>query len=997
MGLWRAHWRSIALGISLVALGAGLGIGGFYLWYKSSPRDAALPSAQGLVFAREVYDGSPAAGQQVLARLMPQKTGPLHYPSLHFALKVCEHVLYRGQKQLYGQCDALWQRLQPSLLEDRAIPPKQKRELKRKWLAYRMQRSELSWEGQGLLYCSQSLRRALHRLRPGPKELGLAQRYCSLIEAAESKPPEKEGVQGRLLRQDIARLVQKEALANPQQTIFALRPFWEAILLELSGFSSSGVRLYRRGYYRLTQMYYRSLHKLSQKYANNQALAEGFPWHKLWRGYVIHPMTPGSPLVHKQSRSELTELLSHLRLALGRRLAMGHKGKATQKQESFSQADLQAATAKAEQLSWGLRLLAGHYFRLHGDLAFHQEDYDQSASLLSRATELLPWLEGAWKSRIAILALRGIDQEDISTRLGLEQDSPGLAMRFVQRYKDFYFNDTATNGSSDREQKEKVLYNQGESRALARKIQRVFQSLIDHPELRHRLPMGIDCGLGQGNRVYVSYKDGQTHIVMGEKFVRDLQEAVKKGLMGYGVDLDSLLAVVLGHELYHITAGHGRFLSGLQNSPQDYAFVRRGTGLSTFYQEALRSDLWQKEFAADEKGTMYAFLAGYNARAMLSLFQYWYQNNPLQPIVSGGHPSYRLRLRMLERKVAFLEQTTRLYRRFQNHLREVAKLQQNLFHKQNSMELRQRLENRLATVQGLAERLLRRLPNSMALNSRYSALLLRRGMLLDRVMELPVFVLHRSPQDLALPSGEPGEYGLLGSTETSFPQRKELGALGHYRPRLMVAPPYVQKSLALVRRAQARLQALKDKFSADPVVLNNLGLAHYWQAQLRIRSFLHSGKWSVPRSRLKRKLKLAERYLKSARSLAQERKGRITMNLFAVGVARIHVEQNLPSFRKKALESLLRRSYGSEGSGYRADLLPLGASFAHVYLHILDFALWESYMGSQLSHSLAIWQNKRDKLQDLSESAASYLPPQSYWRREYRLMANRLQSRSLVP
>lgn len=141
------------------------------------------------------------------------------------------------------------------------------------------------------------------------------------------------------------------------------------------------------------------------------------------------------------------------------------------------------------------------------------------------------------------------------------------------------------------------------------------------------------------------------------------------------VDSDDELAAVIGHEIAHVACRHGnkRLSQGigialggvlLENSMRDKdrsdrQAARLGYGLSSQLLLALPYGRKQ-ETEADERGLMYAALAGYDPRAAVTFWKKMDKRSKVKPPeFLSTHPSPENRIAFLESK---MDQAMRIYR-----------------------------------------------------------------------------------------------------------------------------------------------------------------------------------------------------------------------------------------------------------------------------------------------------------------------------------------------
>jgi len=130
-----------------------------------------------------------------------------------------------------------------------------------------------------------------------------------------------------------------------------------------------------------------------------------------------------------------------------------------------------------------------------------------------------------------------------------------------------------------------------------------------------------------------------------------------QGMMQYAKD-DNVLAGVIGHEITHAAHHHGK--AAIEKAMQEGLLVELVTGHSaaSIQQAAqialdleLRQGYRDKEYEADQYGTVYAGKAGYDATGLLKLLEYLYtkEGDPSRITwLLQSHPPLSKRIQRLE-------------------------------------------------------------------------------------------------------------------------------------------------------------------------------------------------------------------------------------------------------------------------------------------------------------------------------------------------------------
>lgn len=508
--------------------------------------------------------------------------------------------------------------------------------------------------------------------------------------------------------------------------------------------------------------------------------------------------------------------------------------------------------------SAGCRILQAHVDRLRAEIAYTRGEQGKAAMFWQRCRGAFP----EWKNFASWIS-------------NCSQDPNGQA---------------AAQAKPDRADKIFTVFapkvEAKSDSALALRVRMIAKRMVETPYLRGRFPFELDIYAANYANAEAQFRDGKGVIIIGEGLVSDLSRALGEGKLRADTDLDSVLAVIIGHELHHLAAGHGKESCSILESEDAYGMKRSTDRAGYALEESRRVENWRREYEADEMGMLYAFMAGYRAQSFLSVLEFSRRGTVSESDLAD-HPSAGARIKNLVRRIKTLQSASF---QFEESVRQIR--QADAIVTQGSVACFRGDDRVCQTYVQRAYPLLRSanermksfetaIPGhpSVAINRGYT--LLRAAMLRDRMPELPLQPLFESVPGFVPPIGGVSVHGLSGDRPI-FP-------ILRYRPSLAENPfaaagPDLQQAVDLLEPAIAR-------YPGEGALYHNLGLARYLMAHRLIRQAWAANApiQTAQRTAILANLTRAREAFMNARARLPKEDVLERLHLAAVEIQRIHV------------------------------------------------------------------------------------------------------------
>lgn len=768
----------------------------------------------------------------------------------------------------------------------------------------------------------------------------------------------------------------KVAEAKENGFDFSQKLFARSILVGLYLESRESMLFYRRASHYLYNLHFSKLKDLLNKddSVNDNSLSNpGFQIVKnIFKINLINPYSGISPYASGGSRKIIKKLID----------------------DSFARLkELERNGRVNNRFATGGKILRAELLRLQGELAFLYKKYLQANVFFERAIDQLPSEEKNYENLILSCSLTG------DTAILKKYRKRMKALNLEERWN------THLIARSD----ETEIYAINKSKlkqktASTKLVRKILLQMLYHPFLKGQFPANIEIFETDDSNFRVQYKQGRNIIIIGKQFMRELHELVANRHKNPNVDLNSLIAVVLGHELHHIKAGHGRFANGVRNNPERYMIpaYSNDTEFNSIYRETVRSELWQKEFEADEMGVFYAFLAGYRASSILALIESWHEKNPVQPLLPYGHPPNLLRLKLLTKKIKFLQMLAHSYNQ---SVSIIKKIKYEADKGKNRLR-KEEWEKELLLVQKLLERVKLYLPRQPLLEENLSFVRLMRVQIRDPQPEMPLYAFADDEFTFTLPITSGNRFSFYGKTDIETDQLStdmSKTPLVRYRPsqRQRYQEENIGKELLRKNIKDLKFALIQDPFNYK--LQNNLALSHYWIAQLEIKKFLAVGKWPVKKRKIIQHLQVAEKLLSDLLEQDLKESFSVAINLAATKIARYHTTEQLKAQdSQKILDLFLYRpDQQKQRTGLNQDVYIfhspyhewLGGKFAIAYLQLLDLSFWEKLMQEDLQDSKFEHLQKLKTLKTNIDTLYTKSRSNSYWDKEIAQIRARISTK----
>ncbi len=916
------------------------------------PTSRGLSPTIALIEARETYTGKPDKAIEALHILEQGLKERFYQPAFRFGHEICT---YHTQDENVGQaCDFFYQH---------TLAHSQQKEIPTIVNAYHLFLLE-QLETQNLRLANQDSPRPMESL-------------CSQIR------PKIKNFEGFLtpkllkdepfilaLRQSCYKQNNKESIAqllaemkHTKAHMLCHKLHARAALVGDGLQSQLAMHLFRRGFWLLEQMRLKELKAMLDNPMMSKHEASA-PVRLLLESHLLNPFHGISPYAKTNSLEQIAVNLATIERKLNDTTGIKKPGK---------------------------QILLAETYRLHGELAFMKKKFTTALGYFEQAIQLCPRQAVLLENLILTSSLTG------NTKILDKYSDEIAALNLQDKWNAHLINNL--HGDSDASQASTIKLKK-ESVSI-RRAQHILQSLVTHPFLQGSLADDVEIREADDNNLRVQQTHGKNYLIIGSRFMKELESLLRQRGELSEENLNSLLAVVIGHELHHLRANHGRFRAGIHNAPEDYMIpvYREDNRISPLFQEAIRSDLWQKEFEADEMGLFYAFLAGYRANTFLALLYSWHDKNPVQPILPYGHPPNQLRLKHAIRKIKHLQV---LAHSFNQAMAVIRNLKQNMTHSAYLLHREKNL-GLLAQAENLLEGVHRQLPDHKSSHINLSFLRLMRLILSDPGLEVPVYPLAEENISFAMPMASDQRFAFRGQSLPSPPEQGLGHVLTRYRPSLAQGYPQAQALIRVAEAIEADLEKALRRNPDNQKIKNNLALALYWQCQIPIRSYLAAGTWPSTFSKqgCSHKLKRARQLLHNHSGSATAEAFMATINLAAIHIAGIHLRGEIRSQDSQQIQSLFL--FQAEKSPdqdspilFRSPFHEwLGGRFIMAYLKILDLSVWEHLMSGDLQ---AAYGSYRKKLNQTGLFLSDIYPPlktgANYWQSEVSIMHSQIELRS---
>lgn len=550
---------------------------------------------------------------------------------------------------------------------------------------------------------------------------------------------------------------------------------------------------------------------------------------------------------------------------------------------------VRATTREISRTFAGCQLLACHYIaseglRLGGEADFIEHRYESALKAGEKCLEQIPQKT----SCLSLILATGLSlgRPDIHEKYATSLNSQ-LRSSFLFRELEHVTENNAFKPSTSNEGSGKILP-QHKITILARKI---LSQMLSSAYLKGRIPADIQVIAVDYDNAEVFSAGGKSQIFLGVHLVDRILKKIQNKQYRTDISEEDIVAAVLGHEIHHVVAGDPLFHCSLKYTPEYFAASRK-LEATRVEKESKRDDAWRREYNADEMGSLYAFLTGHRAGALLHVLADWAQKEPVMKYYStkgDPHPPHLLRIEALMSKIQILQTVANAFKMAEEHLKSAEKLAQK-----HSSRYNRAIARHLEQADYGLDWVAAKLPGHEALINNRAVIKIQRALLEEPAPEVPIYPQIQSHVDFVAPV-EPITAGqiknLIGDRmpDTSDPSNY----IYRFRPSLFIPLLNTGTASAKLKEALTILKGAHSKYPGNKAITYNLAFCHYALAQLQVRLY-HARKRKNPAAQLSLQTGDLGNHLQKAVHLiiGHSANPEIKNLLFAIAVAHLHTVES---------------------------------------------------------------------------------------------------------